>query len=67
MILGLRRAVFVPGALVLVLSPSIRQSGEWFRKVLDSLERLPERPTLVEENRLSLELEPLFPERLSSL
>lgn len=55
-ILGLHRALFVPRSLVLVVSPSIRQSGEWFRKVTDLLKRLPERPRLVEDNRLSLEL-----------
>jgi hypothetical protein len=55
-ILGLHRALFAPGSLVLVVSPSIRQSSEWFRKVTDFLDRLPERPRLVEDNRLSLEL-----------
>jgi hypothetical protein len=55
-ILGLHRAVFVPGALVLVISPSIRQSGEWFRKVSGYLGLLPEPPPLVEDNKLSLQL-----------
>lgn len=55
-ILGLHRAVFAPRSLVLVISPSLRQSSEWFRKVTNYLERLPERPVLVQDNRLSLEL-----------
>jgi hypothetical protein len=33
--LALHTALFTPGALVLLLSPSLRQSGEIFRKVLD--------------------------------
>jgi hypothetical protein len=32
-ILALHRAVYFPGSLVLLLSPSLRQSGELFRKV----------------------------------
>src|SRR5216683_1901882 len=34
--LALHTALFVPGALVLLLSPSLRQSAEIFRKVLDA-------------------------------
>lgn len=50
------RAVFWPGSLVLVVSPSIRQSSEWFRKVQMFLNHLDARPTLIEDNKLSLEL-----------
>ena len=32
-ILALHRALYYPGALVLLVSPSLRQSGELFRKV----------------------------------
>lgn len=51
---ALHRALLDPGALVLLVSPSQRQSGELFRKVVDFLDRLEERPALREENRLSL-------------
>jgi len=32
-VLGLHPAIYHPGSLVLILSPSLRQSGELFRKV----------------------------------
>ena len=38
--LALRTALLQPGALILVLSPTLRQSGELFRKVLDLYRRL---------------------------
>ena len=38
--LALHTALFTPAALVLLLSPSQRQSGELFRKVLDSYNAL---------------------------
>lgn len=52
-ILGLHRAVFYPGSLVLLVSPSLRQSSELFRKVTDHLNRLDLPPRKVEDNRLS--------------
>lgn len=49
-------ALAEPGALVLILSPGLRQSGEAFRRVLD-VYRGAGRPILPEtENRLTLEL-----------
>jgi len=51
---ALHRALFHPGALVLLISPSLRQSSELFRKVLGALNKMPQRPPLVEENKLSL-------------
>jgi predicted phage terminase large subunit-like protein len=51
---ALHRALFYPGALIILLSPSLRQSSELFRKVTDLLDRLPERPELTEDNKLSL-------------
>jgi len=57
-ILALHQGIYHPGSLVLLLSPSLRQSGELFRKVMDFADRLEERPALVEENRLSLKTEP---------
>src|SRR5688572_5960019 len=43
-ILALHRAVTVPRSLILLISPSDRQSGELFRKVLDAMNHLPSRP-----------------------
>ncbi len=51
---ALHRALYEPGVLVLVVSPSQRQSSELFRKVLAFMNRLDLRPALVEENRLSI-------------
>lgn len=50
-------AFYQPGALILLLSPSLRQSQELFRKCLDIYRAL-DRPVPAEaENALSLELE----------
>lgn len=50
-------AVYEPGALILLLSPSQRQSGELFRKVIATYRTLG-RPVVAEsENALSLTLE----------
>src|SRR5580704_10470228 len=40
-VLALHRALFHANSLVLLLSPSLRQSSELFRKVLDRLACLP--------------------------
>lgn len=53
---GLHQALFFPRSLVLLVSPTLRQSSELFRKVTDFLSLLPVRPELVEDNRLSLQL-----------
>jgi len=50
-VLALHTALYRPGSLVLLVSPSLRQSSELFRKVADFRDML--RPTLVENNRLS--------------
>lgn len=55
-ILALHRALYYPDSLILLVSPSLRQSAELFRGVGGLLERLAERPRLVEDNRLSLAL-----------
>lgn len=52
-ILALHRAVFYPGTLILLVSPSLRQSSELFRKVSDMINLLQERPERTEDNRLS--------------
>ncbi len=54
--LALHRATYTPGSLVLLISPSLRQSGELFRKVLDFVGKLPIQPELREENVHSLRL-----------
>jgi len=55
-ILALHRAIFFPRSLVLLVSPSLRQSGELFRKVGDHLKQLDEQPRKTEDNKLSLTL-----------
>lgn len=53
---ALHRVIFYPRSLVLLISPSLRQSSELFRKVLGYLNALQERPKLTEENKLSITL-----------
>ena len=55
-VLALHTALYQPGSLILLVSPSLRQSSELFRKVHGFLNQLPERPRLQEDNKLSLEL-----------
>jgi hypothetical protein len=54
--LALHEAMYKPKALVLLVSPSLRQSSELFKKVQDFLMALPVRPALIEDNKLSLQL-----------
>jgi hypothetical protein len=54
---GLHRAIFSPGALILLISPSLRQSKELFGKVTNSLKSLQPVQVLDEDNRLSCTLE----------
>lgn len=56
-VLALHRAMHYRDSLVLLVSPSLRQSSELFRKITDMLARLDERPKLTEDNKLSLRLE----------
>jgi predicted phage terminase large subunit-like protein len=53
---ALHRVVHKEKALVLLLSPSLRQSSELFRKVSSLYDSLPSRPKLLEDNRLSMAL-----------
>lgn len=55
--LALHQAIYHPGSLILLISPSLRQSGELFRKVVAHLRTLEHEPSLTESNRLSLALE----------
>ncbi len=54
---GVHRAIFKPGALVLLVSPSLRQSSELFRKCMNRYEELDNVPDLAENTKLSAELE----------
>jgi hypothetical protein len=56
-ILGLHRALYHPKSLVLLVSPSLRQSSELFRKVTEFLGNLLVRPKLLEDNKLSCTLD----------
>src|SRR3954447_19529095 len=55
-VLALHVATYRPGALVLLLSPSLRQSGELFRKFAEMRDRLRPKPALVESNATSCTL-----------
>jgi len=55
-ILALHQVLYHPASLTLLVSPSLRQSSELFRKVVELLARLDEQPVLTEDNRLSLTL-----------
>jgi hypothetical protein len=54
--LALHEAIYRKNALVLMLSPSLRQSQELFRKALHAYSKLPIRPPAVNESSLRLEL-----------
>jgi hypothetical protein len=58
-VLGLHQAIYTPNSLVLLLSPSLRQSTELFRKMKDTYNALesPALPKPVEESALRLELD----------
>ena len=56
-ILALHRAIYVPRSLILLVSPSLRQSRELFGKVTDFLRVLDTKPALDEDNALSLTLD----------
>lgn len=55
-IAALHEAVYVPGSLILFICPSLRQSGEAFRRCMGMFAKLPTRPTTVEETKLTLTL-----------
>jgi hypothetical protein len=55
-IITVHRAIFRPGSLILLVSPSLRQSGELFKKVTATLAKVQNCPKLVEDNRLSFTL-----------
>lgn len=55
-ILALHRTLFYPKSLVLLVSPSLRQSSELFRMVSNFLDKLQTKPELIEDNKLSLQM-----------
>jgi hypothetical protein len=55
-ILALHRAYYCAKSLILLVSPSLRQSAELFKKVTDFLSLLPVKPELTEDNKLSLQM-----------
>jgi len=52
-ILACHRAIFYPGSLILMISPSLRQSGELFIKFSQMLDLLPKVPERTEDQKLS--------------
>lgn len=54
--LALWQALFEPGSLILLVSPSLRQSSELFRKVADLFHRLEDTEEAVQESVLRLQL-----------
>ncbi len=53
-VLGLHEALYRPGSLTILVSPSQRQSSELFRKVIELREKLPSDPGVAEDNKLSM-------------
>jgi hypothetical protein len=53
----LLKATYLPGSLVLGVSPSLRQSSELFRKLLGYLAMLEPVPIRIEDTKLSLKLD----------
>ena len=56
-ILSLHRSIYHPGSLTLLLSPSLRQSQELFRKVSGMVRITKTMPRLIEDSKLFLTLE----------
>lgn len=52
-LLALHTALYQPKSLILMVSPSLRQSSELFRKVVDFRKQLKPGPKMAEDNRLS--------------
>ncbi len=55
-VLAAHQALYTPGSLTLLLSPSQRQSHELFRKALDAYRAIPTAIPIVQESALRLEL-----------
>jgi hypothetical protein len=52
-LLAVHRAIYHPDSLILLVSPTQRQSSELFRKCVAWLNRLEHRPAMPEDNKLS--------------
>ncbi len=50
------RALFYPGSLCLLIAPSLRQSLENFRKIIDSMDGFDPKPEMEEDTKLTLML-----------
>lgn len=55
-LIAVYQAIHMPDSLILLVSPSLRQSSELFRKVSDWFGRVPDMPALTEDNKLSATL-----------
>ena len=53
---ALHRGVYTPGSLILLVSPSLRQSQELFRKVKEHYGKMENKLSLLEDNKLSMTL-----------
>lgn len=53
-VLALHEALYQPGSVTVLISPSQRQSSELFRKVTELRQMMPHEPNLTEDNRLSM-------------
>lgn len=53
---ALHTALYKPKSLILLISPSMRQSVELFKKVQDGYREMADRPPLLEDNKLSMTL-----------
>jgi hypothetical protein len=56
-VLALHKALFQPSSLVLIVSPSLRQSSEMYRKVTGLARSLPQPPAMREDTKTSCTLE----------
>ncbi len=56
-LLALHRTLYYPKSLALLVSPSLRQSSELFRKITDFLNKPTVRPKKIEDNKLSCTFE----------
>jgi hypothetical protein len=54
---GLHRAIFYLNSLILLLSPSLRQSSELFRRVANFAKKFPNMPEKIEDSKLFMTLE----------
>ena len=56
-VLGLHEALYRPNSLTLLVSPSLRQSSELFRKLVELRESLPTAPELLEDSKSAMTIQ----------